>query len=128
MLQSLPLSRLTRLRKRVRRPRPLGPEDERQLAFGLEVAFGRPVGRAGLLELQRAEHVLLEVAVLATHALGHIRWCPLVRFVESRCVCGSIFKHFAPLAGGPSSQMPPFSSPCNLVLFRPSCENAPLFA
>ena len=62
--------------------RALGAEGERQLALGREVALGRPEGRAGLVEVQRAQHVLVEEALLARHAL---RSCPSPSGPSSSC-------------------------------------------
>src|SRR5437764_1231216 len=53
----------------VSRARALHAEDERELALGGEAALGGAEGRAGLREVQRAEHVLAEEAVLAGHRL-----------------------------------------------------------
>src|SRR4051795_11819894 len=62
---------LLRRRKRVGATRALRAEHESELLLGREVALGGSVGGAWLLQLQRAQHVLVEVAVLARHALSH---------------------------------------------------------
>src|SRR4051794_13331295 len=63
-----------RLRKRVRGRRALGPEDKRRLALGGQAALGGAEGRAGFVEVERAEHVLVKKAVLAARwlRLGHV--------------------------------------------------------
>src|SRR5687768_11404739 len=58
-----------RMRKGVRGGGALGAEDEGQLALGLEAALGQAKRGARLVEVERAEHVLLEVAVLAADGL-----------------------------------------------------------
>src|SRR3954453_16272486 len=69
------------LRKGIGRVGPLGAEDERELALGAQAALGRPEGRARLPEVQRAEAVRPEKAVLACHAL---------RLRLSHCGCESL--------------------------------------
>src|SRR5215213_3257356 len=69
MLRRLTPQLHPRLRKCVRRGRPLGAEDEGELPLRSEVALGRPERGARLAEVERAQHVLLEVAVLAAGGL-----------------------------------------------------------
>src|SRR3954467_1636982 len=63
----------TGLRERVRGAGALGAEHEGQLTLRLQPTIGGSVGGARRLELERAQHVLPEVAALALQALLPLR-------------------------------------------------------
>src|SRR5215207_2952682 len=83
-----------RLGERVCRRRPLGPEDERELALRCQPALGGTERRAGLAEVERAEHVLVEVAVLTARGLRLRHRSPLNNTSASRAT-----HRFAEFAG-----------------------------
>src|ERR687896_302761 len=94
----MPLS--VRLGERVRGRGALGAEDEGQLPLGFEAALRGAEGRARLVEVERAEHVLAEVAVLAADGLR-------LRHRGHRERAG-------PPGPAPNPQNGTFSYPCNL--------------
>src|SRR5439155_19372102 len=83
---------LLRRREGVDGAAPLRPEDEGELPFGTQPAVRGPVGGAGLAEVQRAEHVLPEEAVIArgTLRLRHPSCLPLRSSPNGWCPSCSI--------------------------------------
>src|SRR4051794_10550978 len=73
---------------------PLGAEDEGQLPLWREVAIGRPKRRAGAVQLERAEVVLHEKAVVAVRLASRRHVTDLPHFAPGSHARNSQIRHF----------------------------------